>query len=109
MPPETISAVLTGLAGLITAVSGFYALRKKRDEDDVTANYRELLSLRKENARYRRIQVLMLRWVQRIEVKGARSGFLLPKMPDELDRLLNDAPESGPFPAQRRRNRDDDT
>lgn len=99
MQPEIISAILTGVAGLITAISGFYALRRKRDEDDSTANYRELLSLRKESEKLRRKEVLLLRWNHAMQVSAAQQGVDFPPMPDELDRLLNASTESGPMPA----------
>ena len=100
MTPEVISAILTGLAGLVTALGALYTVRRKSIDADASANYRELLSLRRDNAKYRRKEVLMLRWLHQAELVAAQKGVELPAMPAELDNLLNGGGggESGPIP-----------
>lgn len=89
--PEVISAILTGLAGIVTAVGGIYTIRRKNIDADASANYKELLSLRKDNKRLRRKEILFLRWIHDCEVEAAEKGIDLPDMPGELRALLNDA------------------
>ena len=100
MTPEMVGALLTGLTGLITAAAGFYTVRRKNSDAHASANYKELLSLRRENERLRRTTVLYARWTHRMNVAAEQAGVSLPDQPDELRDLLRDGEaSSGTFQA----------
>lgn len=105
MTPELISAILTGLAGVLTAAGGIYTVRRKSSDADTAANFNELKSLRKATDKFRRKELLFLNWTHRMQVVAAEKGLSLPDMPDELRRLLasqgEESGETGPFPTQK--------
>lgn len=105
MTPELISAILTGLAGVLTAIGGIYTVRKKSHEADTAANFNELKSLRRAADKFRRKEVLFLNWTHQMQLAGAEKGISLPAMPDELRKLLasqgEETGETGPFPTQK--------
>lgn len=92
---ETISAVLTGVGGLVTALSGIYVVKNKRVDADTTANYQELLSLRKEVVTLRRKDVLYARWHHQASMKAAQGGYELEPFPSELEKLVSGEDDGG--------------
>lgn len=103
MTQEVISAVLSGVTSLITAVGGVLILRNRRRDQDAEQDAAELIHLRKENKWMKKYNLAATRHMYRLEMMLASRDIDPPERPETLDDDpdVPDRPRStgsGPFP-----------